>query len=93
MRIAEQYTLLPQSLRYCYTTNITPTTTHNKHFLFVYKKRSRRKQRIDNQNKYINYLILIIIIITIIILWEPFPARVVCPGAGVCPWGRGAGAC
>ena len=34
-------------------------------------------------NIYIN-LILIIIIITIIILWESFPARVCCPGAGVC---------
>ena len=41
------------------------------------------------KNKYIyHHLILIIIIITIIILWESFPARVVCPGGGVCVPGR-----
>ena len=37
-------------------------------------------------NIYLN-LILIIIIITIIILWESFPARVVCCPAGVFPVG------
>ena len=44
----------------------------------MYKKRSRRKQRIVNKINIYIHLILIIIIITIIILWEPFPARVVC---------------
>ena len=49
----------------------------------------KKKQRIVNKiNIYINLILIIIIIITII-LWEPFPARVVCP-AGVCPCGAGA---
>ena len=47
------------------------------------KKREQRKEIVKNQNKYINYLIIKTIIIITIILWESFPARVVCV-VGVC---------
>ena len=52
VRIAEQYKLLSQSLRYCYTTNIMPTTTHNKHFLSSFSVPLRTRER-KIVNKYI----------------------------------------
>ena len=67
-------------LHYKYHTNHNT----NKHFLssFSVPRRTRERKIV---NKYINHLILIIIIITIIILWESFPARVLCVlSAGVC---------
>ena len=83
MRIAEQYILLPQSLRYYYTTNIIPTTTHNKHFLssFSVPRRTRERKIV---NKYINHLIIKTIIIIIILILGTFPACVVCVSLVVC---------
>ena len=54
------------------------------------QKRSRRKQEKSNKINIYHHLILIIIIIITIILWESFPARVVCVVRLVCvPESRG----